>query len=147
MERLNPSSTVLLVVDVQEKLAAAMPEEALERLVKNTGILLETARVLGMRVLASEQYPKGLGPTLPPIAEKLAALEVTPLPKLTFDACSDLFFQDHDVLWLYDSKYSEVPDAADGKEPSPVPPVLQPDNWFEDFLNVPPRSPERGHIR
>lgn len=64
-----------------------------------------------------------------------------------FDACSELFFQDHDVLWLYDSKYSQGPDEADGKEPSPVPPVLQPDNWFEDFLNVPPRSPERGHIR
>lgn len=64
-----------------------------------------------------------------------------------FDACSDYFFQDDDVLWLYDSKYNEGPGEADGTVPSPVPPVLQPDNWFEDFLNVPPRSPERGHRR
>ena len=65
MDRLDPSTTVILVVDVQEKLAAAMPEEALAALVKNTNILLEAAKALGVRVLASEQYPKGLGPTLP----------------------------------------------------------------------------------
>ena len=65
MERLDPASTVILVVDVQEKLAAAMPEGALETLVANTKILLETAKTLGMTVMTSEQYPKGLGPTLP----------------------------------------------------------------------------------
>lgn len=90
MERLSPASTVLVVVDVQEKLAAAMPADALDRLVKNTGILLETAKLLGMKVIASEQYPKGLGPTLPAIAEKLRDAGATPLAKMTFDACSDL---------------------------------------------------------
>jgi isochorismate hydrolase len=67
-----------------------MPPDALATLVKNTGILLETARVLGVRVLVSEQYPKGLGPTVPELASSLAALGVTPLAKTTFDACSDL---------------------------------------------------------
>ncbi|MFD4413491.1 hypothetical protein [Streptomyces sp. NPDC058476] len=62
-----------------------------------------------------------------------------------FDACSDLFFQDHDVLWLYDSKYS--PHEADDTNTSPVPPALHPSNWFEDFGNVPQRAPERGHRR
>jgi nicotinamidase-related amidase len=90
MERLDPSTTVLLVVDVQEKLAAAMPPEMLTTLVKNIGILLDTAKALGVRVVASEQYPKGLGPTMPAIAEKLTALGVGPLPKMTFDAGSDL---------------------------------------------------------
>ncbi len=90
MERLDPSTTVLLVVDVQEKLAAAMPPDTLATLVKNVGILLETARALGVRVVASEQYPKGLGPTLPAVAEKLGAVGVTPLAKMAFDACSDL---------------------------------------------------------
>lgn len=90
MERLSPASTVVLVVDVQDRLAAAMPPEALERLVKNTGILLETAKLLGVKVIASEQYPKGLGPTVPAVAEGLRALGVTPLAKTTFDACSDL---------------------------------------------------------
>jgi nicotinamidase-related amidase len=85
MERLDPGSTVIFVVDVQEKLAAAMPDDALEKLVKNTAILLETAKTLGMTVLASEQYPKGLGPTLPAIP-----IPNAPFPKLTFDAISDL---------------------------------------------------------
>lgn len=87
MERLVPESTVLLVVDVQERLAAAMPQETLERLVANTTILLEAAKTLGVAVLASEQYPKGLGPTLPALA---AHLPKKPFPKMTFDACSDL---------------------------------------------------------
>ena len=90
MERLIADSTVLLVVDVQERLAAAMPQEAVSRLVENAGILLETARLLGIAVVVSEQYPKGLGVTVKPLAEKLAPLGVTPLPKVTFDACGDL---------------------------------------------------------
>ena len=71
LARLEPASTLLLVVDVQEKLAAAMPQEALARLVQNTCILLDAARLLGVRVVATEQYPKGLGKTLPPIGVKL----------------------------------------------------------------------------
>jgi nicotinamidase-related amidase len=90
MERLLPSSTVLLVVDVQEKLAAAMPVEAMATLVKNAGILLQTAHTLGLRVLASEQYPKGLGPTVAPLAAKLGEMGVALMPKMTFDAGSDL---------------------------------------------------------
>lgn len=90
MERLLPASTVVLVVDVQERLAAAMPEAMLTTLVKNAAILLQTAQLLGVRVLASEQYPKGLGPTVPLLAAKLGEMGVTALPKMTFDAGSDL---------------------------------------------------------
>ncbi|MBX3261938.1 MAG: isochorismatase family protein [Labilithrix sp.] len=90
MDRLDPRTTLILVVDVQEKLAAAMPEASLATLVKNTGILLEAAKELGVPVLASEQYPKGLGPTVPAVAERLARLDRAALPKVTFDACSDL---------------------------------------------------------
>lgn len=90
MDRLDPTTTLLLVVDVQEKLAAAMPEDALSMLLKNAGILLDAASALGVRVVATEQYPKGLGPTLPPLAERLEAACVSPMVKMTFDACSDL---------------------------------------------------------
>ncbi len=89
MDRLIPERTCLLVVDVQERLAAAMPEAALAKVVTNTCILLEAAELLGVRVLASEQYPKGLGPTVPAIAERLAKAHVTPVDKLTFDAASE----------------------------------------------------------
>ena len=89
MERLTPSTSVLVVVDVQERLAAAMPKEAMDRLVANAGILLEAARILSVPVLATEQYPKGLGPTIAPVAEKLRALGVEPIEKLSFDACGE----------------------------------------------------------
>lgn len=85
MERLDPASTVLFIIDVQEKLAAAMEDDAREKLVKNTTILLETAKTLGMTVMTSEQYPNGLGPTLPALH-----LPNAPMPKMTFDAISDL---------------------------------------------------------
>lgn len=89
MQRLDPKSSLLLVVDVQERLAAAMPPAAMERLVSSTLVLLESARLLGVPVIATEQYPKGLGPTVGPVAEKLRALAVEPVDKLTFDACSE----------------------------------------------------------
>ena len=90
MDRLIPESSLLLVIDVQQRLAEAMPEASRARLVKNAEVLLETARVLQIRVVASEQYPKGLGPTIEPIRTRLFALGALPLAKLEFDACGDL---------------------------------------------------------
>lgn len=89
MDRLDPTSSLVLLVDVQERLAAAMPAPALERLLANAGLLLDAARVLGVPAVASEQYPKGLGPTIAPLAAKLAPLGVAPIDKLTFDACGE----------------------------------------------------------
>ncbi len=79
----------MLVVDVQERLASAMPKAAMTQLVANAALLLEAALLLGVSVAASEQYPKGLGPTVAPLAEKLRALGVEPIDKLTFDACGE----------------------------------------------------------
>jgi nicotinamidase-related amidase len=89
MDRLLPDRSLLLVVDVQERLAVAMPEGAMAQLLKNTALLLDAAKVLGVPVVCSEQYPKGLGPTVPPLAEKLRDLGVTPLEKLAFGAADD----------------------------------------------------------
>jgi len=86
LARLEPSSSLLLVVDVQEKLAAAMPKDALERLVHNARILLAAAAELGVRVVATEQYPKGLGHTVAAVREKLPT---PPLEKLDFSALDD----------------------------------------------------------
>ncbi len=85
LARLEPQTSLLLVIDTQEKLAAAMPPDTLDRVVRNTCILLDAARLLGVKVLATEQYPKGLGKTLAPIADKLG----TPLEKLDFSALDD----------------------------------------------------------
>jgi nicotinamidase-related amidase len=89
MDRLEPGSSLLLVVDVQERLAAAMPPAAVERVVRNTRILIEAAHRLGVPIVWSEQYPKGLGPTVAALAEPLRALGAEPIDKLTFDACGE----------------------------------------------------------
>ncbi|MGM0595189.1 MAG: isochorismatase family protein [Pseudomonadota bacterium] len=54
----------LVVVDVQERLAAAMEPEARERVVRNSAILAQAAQRLALPSVVSEQYPKGLGATV-----------------------------------------------------------------------------------
>ena len=83
---LNAEETALLIIDVQTKLMAAM--EDTPRLCRNTGILLTAARELHIPVVVTEQYPKGLGPTGPEVAELLPP-DVHMLEKSSFDAARD----------------------------------------------------------
>jgi nicotinamidase-related amidase len=81
----------LLIIDVQERLAAAMPDEAMAVMIRNLGVLIEAARRFALPVVVTEQYPRGLGPTVAPIAEALAALpgdQVHRFDKLEFSACA-----------------------------------------------------------
>jgi nicotinamidase-related amidase len=66
---MSAADTGLLVVDVQEKLMAKIPGAA--GLVRDIGFLIDAARLLDMPVQATEQYPKGLGPTVPELARRL----------------------------------------------------------------------------
>ncbi len=85
--RLQREHAALLVVDVQEKLAAAMPKVELERMLKRTAALVQGARVLSLPIIFTEQYPKGLGPTVSVLREALAGL--SPVEKLRFSALDD----------------------------------------------------------
>lgn len=58
-----------VVIDIQVRLAAAMPPETRERVMKNSGILLQAARLLQVPTVVTEQYPKGLGNTEPAVAQ------------------------------------------------------------------------------
>ncbi|MBM4342588.1 MAG: isochorismatase family protein [Deltaproteobacteria bacterium] len=69
---LHPARTALVVVDIQEKLVPAMQDGA-EICIANTARLIEGLAALHVRVLVSEQYPKGLGRTVPVLAQRLAA--------------------------------------------------------------------------
>jgi nicotinamidase-related amidase len=69
---LDPKRAALLVVDIQEKLVPAMPEEVAQKVIKNTAILIDAAARLGMPVVVSQQYPKGLGATVAAIEDALA---------------------------------------------------------------------------
>jgi nicotinamidase-related amidase len=86
---LDRNQAALVIIDVQEKLCRAMDDKVLERLTANINVLQETAKELGIPVVVTEQYVKGLGETLPAIREKLSA---PALEKMTFSCCSDSAF-------------------------------------------------------
>jgi nicotinamidase-related amidase len=88
-KRLRPDNAVLVVIDVQDKLLVKIPTAA--ALVRNTAFLLDVARLLEVPVRATEQYPKGLGPTTAELARRLTA----PLPtKTAFSCCGAGTFLD-----------------------------------------------------
>lgn len=66
---LEAEKSALVVVDIQEKLLPPIFEK--ERLVRNSQLLLRLARIIDLPVLATTQYAKGLGPTVPEIASLL----------------------------------------------------------------------------
>jgi len=68
---LDINNSLLLIIDVQEKLINAQFEK--DKVAKNIAILAEAANILEIPVLASEQYPKGLGTTIGQVKEKLPA--------------------------------------------------------------------------
>lgn len=72
-EALTRDRAVLLVIDIQERLTAAMPPAVAEHTVRNAAILVEAAARLGVPIVWSEQYPKGLGKTVAAIDTALAA--------------------------------------------------------------------------
>jgi nicotinamidase-related amidase len=88
--RLNRQDTLILVIDMQERLAAAIPADALARAVKSARALVLTAREMGIPVLATEQYPSGLGPTLAALRE---VLPTPPMPKIHFSCLADPAFK------------------------------------------------------
>jgi len=81
---LGRSSTVLVVVDAQEAFRPAVLD--FERVVHNAAVLVQGARALGVPVVVTEQYPKGLGRTVPEVAEHLNGVE--PIEKLCFSAAA-----------------------------------------------------------
>ena len=67
----NANDSVLVIIDIQTKLTSAMPLKVLARLQRNSGLLLKAADLLKIPVIASEQYPKGLGNLEPEIVKML----------------------------------------------------------------------------
>jgi nicotinamidase-related amidase len=90
-ELMSPNDTALLVIDVQEKLLAAIP--ASRRIVWNIRRLIDGAKTLGLSVAATEQYPKGLGPTAQELAQRLNSIP----SKMTFSCggCPEIFQDFH----------------------------------------------------
>jgi nicotinamidase-related amidase len=81
--KLEAGRTALVVVDVQEGFRQAIPD--FERVAKATATLIEGAEAIGVPVVITEQYPKGLGETVPEVSEHLPE-GVEPLEKVCFSA-------------------------------------------------------------
>ncbi len=88
--RIEPVRAALLLVDFQDRLAAVMPPDDRAAVERNILVLLELARRLALPLVVSEQYPKGLGPTVPALADAIASFgpSVLRFEKLEF-GCAD----------------------------------------------------------
>jgi nicotinamidase-related amidase len=96
--RILAENTLLLGIDFQEKLMPAIFEA--ELITNNAVKILQGMKELNIPVFLTEQYPKGLGPTVPEILQ--AAPDAKMLQKMTFSA--------------YDTKAIADAIAASGKK-------------------------------
>lgn len=83
---LNNEKSALVIIDVQEKLAPAMNDKLNTQLLANIKLLVEGFKTVGQPVIATEQYPKGLGHTLPELAVEDA------VEKTAFSCCGEPVF-------------------------------------------------------
>ena len=86
MPRLRPDDTLLLVVDMQERLQPLIHDDAQVR--ARAAALAEGCRILGVPVVVTEQYPKGLGRTVPELRPALDAAGGA-LEKTAFSCADD----------------------------------------------------------
>jgi nicotinamidase-related amidase len=83
--RILRDQTAGLVIDIQEKLFPFISGN--ETLASNSGILIQGLQALNIPILVTEQYTKGLGPTIQPLHQYLAGEQV--IEKLAFSCCDD----------------------------------------------------------
>jgi len=85
---LDPKKTVLVVVDLQERLVPAI--DGRQGVVRSALLLLRLAGTLDIPVLLTTQYAKGLGPTLPEVLAEVP--EAAPMDKVSFGCFGDTAF-------------------------------------------------------
>jgi nicotinamidase-related amidase len=81
--KLDPTRAALVVIDIQEAFRKAIP--VFDDIAGAAGVLVEGAKAVGIPVVATEQYPKGLGHTVPEVADHLPG-ETRPIEKVVFSA-------------------------------------------------------------
>jgi len=90
MFKLTKEDTAVAVIDVQEKLVVAMDEDVYDDMLSNTVKLVKGARVLGLPVIATQQYTRGLGATVKELAEDIEGH----VEKVTFSCCGEPSFNE-----------------------------------------------------
>ena len=86
-EQLDSDRAMVLVIDLQEKILALVREN--RSVVSRSRVMLEGARVFGLPVVLTEQYPKGLGSTESSITEACHAARAERFEKPTFSAWAE----------------------------------------------------------
>lgn len=86
---LTREEALLLVVDVQERLVPAIHRELYPRALQNMRIAIEAAGILKLPILVTEQYPQGLGKTVPEILRALDGRGYRLLEKVSFSCARD----------------------------------------------------------
>ncbi|MFW5695733.1 MAG: isochorismatase family protein [Alkalispirochaeta sp.] len=89
--RVTRDNTVATIVDVQERLHPHMYDA--DRVLTKIRTLIGGLAVLEVPILATEQYPKGLGPTVEPVQDALGD-QFTPIIKSAFSCCDEPAFSD-----------------------------------------------------
>lgn len=83
--KLDANDTVLVIIDLQEKLMRVMKDK--DEVYKNTNLLIEVAKQFSMPIVVTEQYPKGLGPTAEELTSNLP--DHVYVDKVSFSACTE----------------------------------------------------------
>jgi nicotinamidase-related amidase len=86
------SYSQLLIIDAQERLAAAMRKDDLAVTLANINRLIAAARALEIPIIVTEQYPQGLGHIVETVRERLPE-EVQPTEKTSFSCCTAFGFE------------------------------------------------------
>ena len=118
---LQRDRSALVVIDMQERLMPAIADA--DAVTRAAGILIEASRQLEVPVVVTEQYPKGLGPTVDAIASRLPNGAAV-VEKMTFSAARNFDFasridelraagRDHIVLCGVESHVCVMQTAAD----------------------------------
>lgn len=89
--QLDKTRTTLVVIDVQQRLAPSMPPKVYREVLKAIEFLNNCCELLEIPVIVTEQYPKGLGPT---VSELAGAGGEKPIEKLSFGCCGEPNFND-----------------------------------------------------
>lgn len=82
-QRIAQEKAGLVVVDIQERLLPSIHEK--ERVVANAVRLVKSAAIMGLQIVVTEQYRKGIGATVPEVAAAVPGF--APMEKMTFSSC------------------------------------------------------------
>ena len=89
-QMIDVEQSLLLVIDVQEAFVPHIQE--MDRVVERSGIMVEAAKILGLPIIVTEQYPKGLGRTVDALQQSLGDCQY--YEKTSFSVMKELAIHD-----------------------------------------------------